>query len=514
MLGRCVGALQLSGTTQFQLATKFRDNCLRVGMDIFTALHIAGEPFHVPLEKDWRGRLIPSTHFNFHREDHVRALLLFAEAKPLGSDGLRWLKIHCANVGDFDKVSKKSFAARVAWVDDNIDKVRAFACDPMADLWWWDADKPFQFLAACCELHDALAAPDPAAFMSRLPIGFDGSCSALQHMAALTRSETEGALVNLVPSDDPQDIYLAVAERTKELLEAARGDEHVWRPVTTIVPATGEVISQTQSQTVGELAQTCLRWGIDRKLLKPPVMTFNYSATTSGMRKQIYSNVRDRVDPTTKQRFAFDLDALNYLVARVRDVIAELAPGATAVMDFLRACQNILGGYGIPLSWTSPSGFKVVNDYHVWQTRTLELRTSGTRAERKLAVGETDKFDKAKAANAVTPNFTHSQDAAHMMLVANACEAEGILIVSVHDYFAAHAGTASRLKQILAEQLTLMYEEHTPLRQILETVVKIKPEYRTGRKKVVMRDTRARLEELLPTPGPLDLRNIGDYAFS
>jgi hypothetical protein len=508
LLGQCTGLLKVTGKTKYQMLTRYRQNCLRIGMDANIAWGLG--TFYSPLKPDWRGRVYGVPHFNYQREDHVRALIMFAKGKPIGDHGIRALKIHLANCYGLDK---KRFEERLAWVDANLAKLQALALDPMADLWWWEeADKPFLLYAAAFELTAALATPDPTAYVTHLPIPVDGSCSALQHAAALTRSKTEGALVNLVPSDDPQDIYLAVAKRTEGLLEAARGDEQLWRSVTVADLAAGEVISQTQSQTVGALAETCLRWGIDRKLLKPPVMTFNYSATTSGMRKQIYANVRERIDPATKQPFAFDLEALNYLVARVRDVIAELAPGATAVMDFLRACQNILGEYGIPLSWTSPSGFKVVNDYRDVRERTLELRTSGKRVERKLVHG-TDKFSKARAANAVTPNFTHSQDAAHLMLVANVCAAEGISLLTVHDSFGTHACDVPRLKQILAEQLALIYE-HDPLRQILETVVKIKPAYRTGRKQVVMRDTRARLEELLPTPGDLDLKNISDYAFS
>lgn len=39
----------------------------------------------------------------------------------------------------------------------------------------------------------------------------DGSCNGLQHYAALGRDLEGGASVNLVPSDQPQDVYKGVA---------------------------------------------------------------------------------------------------------------------------------------------------------------------------------------------------------------------------------------------------------------------------------------------------------------
>ena len=70
--------------------------------------------------------------------------------------------------------------------------------------WWQDADAPWQCLAACMEVRDALASGDPASFRSRLPVQMDGSCNGLQHYAALSRDEPGGRSVNLLPVDRPQ----------------------------------------------------------------------------------------------------------------------------------------------------------------------------------------------------------------------------------------------------------------------------------------------------------------------
>ena len=69
---------------------------------------------------------------------------------------------------------------------------------------WTSASSPWQFLAACFEIRDALASGDPESFPSHLPVHQDGTCNGLQHYAALGRDSEGGASVNLTPTDRPQ----------------------------------------------------------------------------------------------------------------------------------------------------------------------------------------------------------------------------------------------------------------------------------------------------------------------
>ena len=70
--------------------------------------------------------------------------------------------------------------------------------------WWQQAEKPWEVLAACREVRDALATGNPAEYVSRLPVQIDGSCNGLQHYAALGRDLAGGLSVNLLPCDKPQ----------------------------------------------------------------------------------------------------------------------------------------------------------------------------------------------------------------------------------------------------------------------------------------------------------------------
>lgn len=78
---------------------------------------------------DFRGRAYPiPPHLNHIGDDLSRGLLLFAEAKPLGERGLRWLKIHLANLCGFDK---GSFDERVQFVENHLTEIYDSAERPL-----------------------------------------------------------------------------------------------------------------------------------------------------------------------------------------------------------------------------------------------------------------------------------------------------------------------------------------------------------------------------------------------
>jgi len=55
--------------------------------------------FYYPHNVDFRGRVYPiPPHLNHIGNDLSRGLLLFADGKKLGPLGVKWLKIHCANL--------------------------------------------------------------------------------------------------------------------------------------------------------------------------------------------------------------------------------------------------------------------------------------------------------------------------------------------------------------------------------------------------------------------------------
>jgi DNA-directed RNA polymerase len=458
--------------------------------DMRTAEAMAEQPqFYTPMNSDWRGRVYAVCHFNFQRDDRVRALFQFANGAPIGEEGLYWLKVHVANCGDFDKISKKPFPERITWVQQNLVRLRSVAQAPLRDLWWTKADKPFLFLAACMELRDALAAGPQ--FVTRLPVSFDGSCSGLQHLCAMTRAP-EGALVNLTPGEYPQDVYQTVAlvAEKKIRLDAEAGDE---------------------------LAKLCLAYGVTRSVVKRNVMTYSYSSKTFGMAKQQdedlieplsfdvlakklpehpFGSYADKAGPTTL--------AAKYLAETIYNSIKSVIDLPQQAMVFLQKCARAMAHEGKPLTWTTPTGLPWANRYHVPKVKRIELWLHDTRVQLSVADGVEKEIDKERAANGVAPNFVHALDAAHLALTVRAAASEGIDAATVHDSFGCLAPHATRFNQIIREQFVGMYEKHDVLGEVLAQA-----------KSVLTLHNQQRLPKELEY-GSLDLRGVlrAQYAFA
>lgn len=168
---------------------------------------------------DFRGRKYPTTAY-LHEQgtDQARGLLLRADSKPLGQEGFRWLLISLASNWGGDsgrddglKTDKIPLEERVAWANDNMEILLAYAESPKVNQGWMEADKPWQFLASCMELRNALASSDPYQYSSNIECYIDGSNNGSQHLAALVRDEVTAPHVNLVPLDLPGDLYRYVA---------------------------------------------------------------------------------------------------------------------------------------------------------------------------------------------------------------------------------------------------------------------------------------------------------------
>ena len=95
-------------------------------MSIFQFL---ADTFYLPHNLDFRGRAYPiPPHLSHIGDDLSRGLLQFEEAKPLGVRGLRWLKIHLANLYGYDKAN---FDERVLWVEQHIADIYDSAEKPL-----------------------------------------------------------------------------------------------------------------------------------------------------------------------------------------------------------------------------------------------------------------------------------------------------------------------------------------------------------------------------------------------
>jgi len=481
--------------------------------DMSTARQYADrERFWLPHNIDFRGRIYPIPHLNQQRTDYVKGMLEFADAKPLGHQGAYWLAVHLANCGDFDKVSKRPIKERYNWTRDNRHTIKEIANDYRSNLLWLEADKPFQFLAACIE-YAAFMDSGPS-YGSRCAIALDGSNSGLQHYSASLRAEQDAFHVNLRDCAEGQDIYRSVAEKCISIIERS--------------------LSQgTLREDQEPLARLWLSFGIDRKLVKRPVMTFPYAAETYGFADQI---IEDTIKPLnrevregkrTEHPFgdpATAYRAASYLAKVVWQAVNEVVSRAGEGMEFFKATASVLAHEGKPVRWTSPIGIPVVHQYLEYETvrpalrlyapKTSTVAAMGTEGDLSdpwvsvqfnLRIRETGRIKKTKQRSAVAPNVIHSLDASHMMLTVLKAHEEGInTFCLIHDSFATHAADTERFSSIIREAFADMYENYNVYEVVRDEALK------------VLSDTGADKLPPLPQMGCLDLTEVtrSQFAFS
>ncbi|CAH2250120.1 jg6847 [Pararge aegeria aegeria] len=163
--------------------------------------------FWLPHNMDFRGRVYAvGPHVSVLGADAARALLQLASQRPLGPKGLSWLKLHAINLTGTKK--RSTVAERLEYAESIIDKILDSADNPLdGEGWWKKSEEPWQTLACCMEIANAMRSPNPEEYMCGFPVHQDGSCNGLQHYAALGGDASGAAAVNLAPRDKPQDVY-------------------------------------------------------------------------------------------------------------------------------------------------------------------------------------------------------------------------------------------------------------------------------------------------------------------
>jgi DNA-directed RNA polymerase len=429
--------------------------------DLATAreLRTASE-FYIPHNLDFRGRVYPVPHFNHQRADHVKAMIRFAEGRVLSASGTYWLAVHLANTGDFDKISKAPFDARAQWVADNEDMIFKVAQDPMETFDIWSkADKPFSFVAACVEWYGYRC--NPESFKSHLAVSLDGSNSGLQHYSCMMRSEREGALVNLTPSEHPADLYQTVADRVKEIVEA-------------------------DAANGSEVAQVVLRNGVTRKLCKRATMTFAYSSQEYGFREQLMEDFMRpaqvevlqgkltehpwamvRTDKEGNTKLDGGWTAASYLAKLIWRAVNEIVTDACTGMAFFRRCAQLLAHEGKGLVWYTPIGLPVLHLYSEYKVKKVQLFLHDREVRLFTQTEPTTVVNKAKAADAVSPNVVHSMDSAALMLCVLDCVEAGVKdFLLIHDSFGAHPNDTETMYVAVRQSLISMYENYCPFEEI------------------------------------------------
>jgi len=380
------------------------------------------DKWFLPWSYDYRGRTYPVAAFLTPQDtDFGKSLLKFYVESFVDEVAVDWLKFHVATQYGLDKSPIKE---RISWTENNHTLIEKIATDPIGNLHEWEvADEPFQFLAACEEYYACVISCSRC--YTGLPIAVDATCSGLQILAGLARDASTAKLVNVIPSDKPQDAYKVIAEASKPNIPECLHD--VW----------------------------------DRKCTKRTVMTVPYNAKPFSNRGYIR-------DALAEKNVEVHKDVLTQVVVAVRQAMDEVVPGPMAVMKWIESTvAELIKAGATELTWTTPSGFTVTQRLMKPEVETLRLKLLGCVKKVAVAIGESDVVDLLHHKNATAPNLIHSLDASLLHISALRFDAPLALI---HDSVLCRSSDMSILSAIVRETYMHLFAEHDYLNEWAEQV--------------------------------------------
>lgn len=392
--------------------------------------------FYMPYTLDFRGRAYSVCELlSPQGVDFDRGLVQFGVPIKQTESGLRWLKIHVANLFDQDK---KTFEERIAWTEANMDMFNRIAEDPYSNKEWIDSskkkNKSFQRLAAVFEITRTDG-------MTQLPIQMDGANNGVQHWSAIMKDSDLAKLVNLTNNSSPEDLYQYVADSATDHMQNHK--ENSWFNV---------FLEKWDNK-------------LPRAVTKRPTMCDAYGLTFYGMQK--YVKQEGHVDWVPKEQRG---GAVVELSRAIQHGLGETMESPNRGKQWLRDVADILNAMNKPFVWTTPSGFEV---HHVYN-QVLERVSYAELFNRQQLVFSTvtEDLDGKAQYLAISPNFIHSLDAAHMFMTIYRMLGEGIQAYSfVHDSYGTYAPYVDKMHRILREEFVKIHKENQleKLKEEIET---------------------------------------------
>ena len=388
--------------------------------------------FYIPWSFDYRGRAYPIPAFLTPQDtDFGKSLLKFADDAFLTDRTEEWLAFQVATTYGKDKDTWKD---RQKWVKNNLTLIKNVALDPIGNRPEWEnAEEPWQFLAACDEYFHCILVRDRP--HTSLMVAVDATCSGLQILAGLAKDKSTAKLVNVLPSNKPQDAYAVVAETAKPNCPKE------------------------------------YQYFMDRKVVKRTVMTVPYNAKPFSNRSYIRDALKEK-------GIEIDKDNLSLIVKAVRGAMNTVVPGPMAVMKWIETevakaiARGQHGWVKYPtkedpdrrlwkpieqeFEWVTPSGFVVRQKMMKKDWEILDLKLLG-RCQIKVATDDTDEVDTNRHKAATAPNLIHSLDASLLHLSIIKFNAP---IALIHDSVLSRATDMPELSTLIRQTYMQLFADH------------------------------------------------------
>ena len=409
-----IRSLHVKTSATLEVANKFKDK----------------DQFYLPWSFDYRGRAYPiPCYLTPHDTDFGKSLIRAAEESVMTTEGVDWLAFQVATTYGLDKAPMKE---RLEWTKSNHQLITIIAEDPLGNLSEWEnVDEPWQFLAACEEYYACVIKKTRST--TGLFVAVDATCSGLQILAGLARDAGTAKLVNVLPSDRPQDAY-------KTVLEAMEN-----------IPP--------------RLKPYC-----DRGTAKRSVMTIPYNATLQSskdyIKDAIHKNMPKGPDDKVPKDMQVTPDEAVTMAKSLRDALNKIAPGCLAVRDWIgKEMAGVIRDGAEILEWTTPSGFKVHQKRDKFKTKRLNMhlwgRTQFSIADENL--GACPRKHRTSGA----PNLIHSLDASLLHLTFQRFD---VPFSVIHDSVLCRCTDMTTLNKLVRETYMNMFAETNYLQDFADQI--------------------------------------------
>ena len=341
--------------------------------------------FWIPWSFDFRTRMYPISLLNPQSAQYINGMMQFADGHPLDDRSEYWLSVHVATTKGF---SKETFDGRVSWVRGNLQEIIAVATEPLGAgrvFWTEEADEPWMYLAACREYYECFILKSKS--VTHIQCGIDATASGLQILGALMGDVSTCQLVNVIPTDKPSDLYQAVMDKCKQLIQNDR-------PRRRGIPLSD----------------------LSRSVAKAPVLTRAYGSTEWTRKSQVWVACNSVRGLNLKLKW----EKTEYIAKKLDDAMRLVLPGAEFVLDWLQrtavAAMDKDPDKKV-IEWTTASGCLITQVYMKESMgRATTVALGSTKYYQPRITIDTEDPNQTKIQSSTAANVVHSCDAAILHL--------------------------------------------------------------------------------------------------
>lgn len=396
-----------------------RPRRVRIERSLQTSEELAGRVIYQPYHADSRGRLYcGNRHVTHQGPDYEKALLSFAQRDAVTNEGLDW--IFKAAAGHYG-LGRQHWNVRQRWGENHRQQMLAIASDPMGRLELWrDASDPWQYLQMCLGLKEALETGKTG-----VPIRFDQTSSGCGILSTLVRDAKVARLCNVIGTT-PRDLYEHIADKVRRRLSH-------------------DLELGTTSEQV--MAGLWLRFGIDRSLVKGPVLAAPYGGSFMSLCDGLVDSLDEHLGYVPLDEYALQVAVpAKYLARHLWAELKDVTAPCLEVKAWLRAvCRKSMNA-GHPLEWTTPMDWPMRKADRVPHKRVIQTLLFGKKLNLTLQDQPVEaKYSATQANKGIGADFTHGLDAALAHQIIYACAEHRVPVLANHDCFAAPVGHATFL---------------------------------------------------------------------